>query len=63
MMAAVVLLHEPVWGLLAGKAVADVLFYVVSSFGYRVTELTGIRSRRRSGATEPQARREPISHM
>ena len=63
MMAAVVLLHEPVWGLLAGKAVADVLFYVVSSFGYRLTELTGIRSRRRSGATEPQARREPISHM
>ena len=46
MMAAVVLLDEPVWGLLAGKAAADVLFYVVSALGYRVTELTGIRRRR-----------------
>ena len=55
MMSAVVLLGEPVWGLLAGKTAADVLFYVVSAVGYRVTELTGLRT---------PARRQPkISHM
>lgn len=63
MMAAVVLLDEPVWGLLAGKAAADVLFYLVSAFGYRVTELTGIRHARQSAAARPIARRESISHM
>ena len=48
MVSAVVLIGEPLWGLLAGKAAADVLFYVVSALGYRVTELTGIRSPRSS---------------
>ena len=52
MMSAVVLIGEPVWGLLAGKTAADVLFYVVSAFGYRVTVVTGLRARRAS-----------ISHM
>ena len=52
MMSAVVLLGEPVWGLLAGKTAADVLFYVVSAVGYRVTVVTGLRARRTS-----------ISHM
>jgi hypothetical protein len=46
MMSAVVLLGEPVWGLLAGKTAADVLFYVVSAVGYRVTVVTGLRARR-----------------
>src|SRR6478735_11856130 len=46
MVSAVVLLGEPLWGLLAGKAAADVLFYVVSALGYRMTELTGIRTPR-----------------
>ena len=48
MMSAVVLLGEPVWGLLAGKTAADVLFYVVSAVGYRVTVVTGLRARRSS---------------
>jgi hypothetical protein len=48
MMSAVVLLGEPVWGLLAGKTAADLLFYVVSAVGYRVTEVTGLRARRTS---------------
>jgi hypothetical protein len=46
MMSAVVLLEEPFWGLLAGKAASDVLFYLVSGLGYRVSELTGMRTTR-----------------
>lgn len=46
MMAAVVALGEPVWGLLAGKVVADVLFYLGSALGYRGTELAGVRAPR-----------------
>jgi len=59
MVSAVVLLDEPVWGLLAGKAAADVLFYLVSALGYRLTELAGIRAPR-SPAT-PRA--NVVSHM
>jgi hypothetical protein len=55
MMSAVVVLGEPVWGLLAGKTAADVLFYVVAAVGYRVTELTGLRT--------PARRGQAISHM
>lgn len=39
----------PVWGLLAGKVLSDVLFYVVSALGYRGTLLTGLRPARRGG--------------
>jgi hypothetical protein len=56
MISAVVLLGEPVWGLLAGKTAADVLFYLVSALGYRLTELTGIRAPR-------SARRRTLSHI
>jgi hypothetical protein len=63
MMAAVALVEEPVWGLLAGKTAADVLFYVVSALGYRVTELTGIRRRGFSAAEERSKPRHAISHM
>jgi hypothetical protein len=59
MVSAVVLLDEPVWGLLAGKAAADVLFYLVSAMGYRLTELAGIRVPRSSA---PQ-RANVVSHM
>ncbi|MEP6651303.1 MAG: hypothetical protein ABJA74_15545 [Lapillicoccus sp.] len=62
MMSAVVLLGDPVWDVLAGKIAADVLFYVISGLGFRVTELTGIRTPR-STASEPLARRSTISHM
>ena len=63
MVSAVVLLDAPVWGLLAGKVAADVLFYTVSALGYRVTQLTGVRARRSAAPTTPAARREPVSHM
>lgn len=47
MMAGVVVIGDPVWGLLAGKAIADILFYLISAVSYRVTERTGIRMPRR----------------
>jgi hypothetical protein len=47
MVAGVMLLGEPVWGLLAGKVVADVLFYTVSALGYRGTRVVGLRQARR----------------
>lgn len=43
MIAGVVLIGDAVWGLLAGKVVADVLFYVISAVCFRVTERTGVR--------------------
>lgn len=46
MIAGVALVGAPVWGLLAGKVVADLLFYVISGIGYRLTEMTGLRARR-----------------
>jgi hypothetical protein len=63
MVSAVVLLGEPLWGLLAGKAAADVLFYVVSALGYRMTELTGIRTPRPARMAGALARLEKVSHM
>ncbi len=48
MVAGVVLTGQPVWGLLAGKVVADMLFYVVSALGYRGTQVAGLRPARRS---------------
>ena len=59
MVSAVVLLDEPVWGLLAGKAAADVLFYLVSALGYRLTELAGVRAPRSSAPPRANA----VSHM
>lgn len=51
MMACVILIHDDVWGLLAGKFISDILFYLLSAFGYRLTELAGVRRARvgRSG--------------
>ena len=43
MMIGVVVIPNAVWGLLAGKIVADVLFYVVSGVCFRITERTGVR--------------------
>ena len=43
MMIGVVAVGHAVWGLLAGKLVADVLFYVVSGVCFRITERTGLR--------------------
>lgn len=43
MMLGVAVIGDPVWGLLVGKLVADVLFYVVSAICFRVTQKTGVR--------------------
>lgn len=43
MIAGVAIIGDAVLGLLAGKVVADVLFYVISGMCFRVTERTGIR--------------------
>lgn len=54
MMLGVVVIGDAGWGLLAGKLVADVLFYVISGVCFRITEMTGIRMprlRRRAVAT------------
>lgn len=55
MIAAVVVLNHPVWGLLAGKLVADVLFYAVSALGFRATVAAGVR--------RPRVSRHGVSHM
>lgn len=43
MMAGVVVLQDAMWGLIAGKIVSDIVFYVISAVCFRVTERTGIR--------------------
>jgi hypothetical protein len=56
LIAGVWLLSDPVWGMLAGKLVADLIFYVVAAGAFTVTERTGLRTgerRRRSGQTVP----------
>lgn len=45
-------LKDPVWGLLAGKVVADVIFYAVAAGAFTITDKTGLRRRT---ATEPVA--------
>lgn len=59
----VVLLPDPVWGLLAGKIVADVVFYAIAAGAFTITDRAGLRgdapfarlrarvARRRSGVT------------
>jgi hypothetical protein len=41
----VVLLQDPVWGLLAGKVVADVIFYAVAAGAFTITDRVGLRRR------------------
>ncbi|GAB3602908.1 hypothetical protein [Microbacterium aureliae] len=43
LMAGVWLLADPLWGLLAGKVVADLVFYAVAAGAFTVTERTGLR--------------------
>ena len=62
MMVGVVVLDDPVWGLLAGKLVADVLFNVISGVCFRFTERTGIRMPRlRARASSRQNSTTPAS--
>ena len=41
------LVPDPVWGMLAGKAAADIVFYAVAAGAFTVTARTGMRDGRR----------------
>jgi hypothetical protein len=47
LMLGVWLLPDPLWGLLAGKVVADVIFYAIAAGAFTVTDKTGLREGRR----------------
>lgn len=38
-------LQDPLWGLLAGKVTADVVFYAVAAGAFTITDKTGLRGR------------------
>ena len=44
----VFLLPDPLWGLLAGKVFADIVFYAIAAGALTVTDRTGLRDGRRS---------------
>lgn len=43
LMLGVWLLPDPMWGLLAGKVVADVIFYAIAAGAFTITAKTGLR--------------------
>ena len=47
LMLGVWLLPDPLWGLLAGKIVADVVFYAIAAGAFTVTDKAGLRDGRR----------------
>jgi hypothetical protein len=47
LMLGVWLLPDPLWGLLAGKVFADVIFYAIAAGAFTVTDRTGLRRARR----------------
>ena len=48
LMLGVWLLPDPLWGLLAGKIVADIIFYAIAAGAFTVTDKTGLRDGRRT---------------
>ena len=46
------LLPDPMWGLLAGKVIADVIFYAIAAGAFTITAKTGLRDGRRSREQE-----------
>ena len=48
----VFLLPDPLWGLLAGKVFADIIFYAVAAGAFTITAKTGLRDGRRSREQE-----------
>jgi len=48
LMLGVWLLPDPLWGLLAGKIVADIVFYAIAAGAFTVTDRAGLRDGRRS---------------
>ncbi|MDY0908712.1 hypothetical protein [Microbacterium sp. CFBP9034] len=49
LMAGVWLFADPLWGLLVGKVVADVIFYAIAAGAFTVTARTGLRDAARPG--------------
>jgi len=47
LMVGVWLIPDPLWGMLAGKIAADIVFYAVAAGAFTVTARTGLRDRRR----------------
>lgn len=52
LMVGVWLLPGPMWGLLAGKVFADVIFYAIAAGSFTITAITGLRGGRRSQEQE-----------
>jgi hypothetical protein len=52
LMLGVWLLPDPMWGLLAGKVFADVIFYAIAAGAFTITAKTGLRDGRRSRGQE-----------
>ena len=48
----VFLLPDPLWGLLAGKVFADIVFYAIAAGAFTITARTGLRDGRRSREQE-----------
>ncbi len=48
LMIGVWLLPDPLWGLLAGKVAADIVFYAIAAGAFTITDKTGLRDGRRS---------------
>ncbi|MFB7892702.1 hypothetical protein ACFC1I_10935 [Microbacterium sp. NPDC056044] len=55
LMLGVWLIPDPVWGMLAGKVVADVVFYAVAAGAFTVTARTGLRDARRPARPQETA--------
>jgi len=52
LMLGVWLVPDPLWGMLAGKVAADIVFYAVAAGAFTVTATTGLRDGRRARARE-----------
>jgi hypothetical protein len=62
LVAGVWLFADPLWGLLAGKIVADIAFYVIAAGAFTITARTGLREgRSREGRQTVPYRRSPAS--
>lgn len=53
LMLGVWLIPDPVWGMLAGKVAADIVFYAIAAGAFTLTSKTGLRDGSRRGTGEP----------
>lgn len=52
LMLALLLVPDPVWGMLAGKVAADLVFYALAAGAFTVTDRSGLRDGRRRAQRE-----------